>query len=610
MLISNGVKKSLPVLLKRLWHYFSVPHKLHFFLLLGLMILSAMSEVVTLGAVLPFIGVLTAPEQVFSYPMVSRYANLIGVHSANEMVLPLTIIFFVLIFLATTIRLVLLWATTRLTLTSGVELSLLAYKKTLYQPYLVHVGRNSSEVISGLATKVNSVVFGIMMSFLVLLSSIFSLAAITVSLFVINPEIAILSAIVLGISYLTITWLSRHRLERNSREIAVGQTMQVKTIQDGLGGIRDIILDGTQEVYCDIYQQSDLPLRQSQCNNTFIAQSPRYIMEALGMMLIAGLAYSLSLQSEGIGAAIPMLGALALGAQRLLPALQQAYSAWISIGGNKGALIDIVGLLDQEVPKELLTPPPPPLEFRDEIKFSGVRFRYPNTDNWVLDDLNFTLPKGARVGFVGSTGSGKSTAIDLLMGLLPATEGQVEVDGKIIQGDLTRSWQRTIAHVPQSIYLKDASILENIAFGVPFEQVDVSRVKAAARLAQIAEFIEAGKEGYETLVGERGIRLSGGQRQRIGIARALYKEASVLVFDEATSALDNATEQSVMNTIESLNRNLTVVIIAHRLTTVQHCDFIIQMEHGKVTAQGTFQELLDTNEAFSKMVSVSKPTTN
>jgi ATP-binding cassette subfamily B protein len=344
-----------------------------------------------------------------------------------------------------------------------------------------------------------------------------------------------------------------------------------------------------------------MPLMRAQGNNTFIAGSPRCAVEALGMALIAALAYGLSRQTGGIATALPVLGALALGAQRLLPALQMGYSAWASIAGQHASLADAIELLDQPLPAEILQPAPAPLSFQDAIRFDAVRFHYISAGPWVLDGFNLTIPKGARVGFVGSTGSGKSTTLDLLMGLLMPTEGEILVDGQPVSGDRLRAWQRTIAHVPQSIYLADTTLAENIAFGVPRSAIDLQRVQQAARQAQIADFIESRPEGYSAFVGERGIRLSGGQRQRIGIARALYKQASVLVFDEATSALDNATERSVMDAIEGLSRDLTILLIAHRLTTVLRCDTIVELEHGRVMAQGTYEQLLECSPSFRKM---------
>jgi ATP-binding cassette, subfamily B, bacterial PglK len=263
----------------------------------------------------------------------------------------------------------------------------------------------------------------------------------------------------------------------------------------------------------------------------------------------------------------------------------------------------VLELLDQPIAPELLsTLPPKPLAFSRDIRFSNVRFRYTPDGPWVLDEFNLTIRKGARVGLVGSTGAGKSTALDLLMGLLMPTQGELLVDGEPVVGERVRAWQNTIAHVPQSIFLADASLSENIAFGVPRNAIDHDRVRQAARRAQIAEFIESAREGYDARVGERGIRLSGGQRQRIGIARALYKQASVLVFDEATSALDNATEQAVMDAIELLERDLTILLIAHRLSTVRRCDCIVELGGGRVVAQGTYEHLFESSPSFQKMV--------
>jgi ATP-binding cassette subfamily B protein len=381
----------------------------------------------------------------------------------------------------------------------------------------------------------------------------------------------------------------------------------VKALQEGLGGIRDVLLDGTQPIYCSVFHQSSQQLRHAQGNNLFLAGSPRFAMESLGMVLIAVLAYGLSRQPGGIATALPVLGALALGAQRLLPALQQAYSAWATIRGSQASLRETIDLLDQPVPAELLLPPPPPLRFKDSIRFEGVKFRYSPAGPWVLNGLTLEIPKGAKIAFVGSTGSGKSTTLDLLMGLVNPGEGRFLVDGHPLSQNQVRAWQRTIAHVPQSIFLADATVARNIALGVPPAEINMERVRLAASQAHIAEFIEAHPEAYNAMVGERGVRLSGGQRQRIGIARALYKEADVLVFDEATSALDNTTEQAVMEAIQGLGQHITIILIAHRLTTVKGCDTIFELEEGRVAAQGSYDELLAVSPGFRQMATAVVP---
>jgi ATP-binding cassette subfamily B protein len=570
-------------------------------MLMGLMLISAFAEVVSLGAVLPFIGILTAPERVFNHPVVSDVAKTFGITEASEFVFPITVAFAAVALTAAAIRILLLWATTKLMVASGSDLSNEVYRRTLYQPYRVHVSRNSSDTISAITSKVDITVFGVLLPLLTLISSVVLLIAVMLALIFIDPVIALAATIGFGASYGAITWLTRHRLEQNSRKIARGQTQAIKALQEGLGGIRDVLLDGTQHIYSEIYNQASHQWRSAHGNNIFVGGSPRFAMEALGMVLIAVLAYILSLQSEGIVGALPVLGALALGAQRLLPALQQIYSAWASIAGSRASLVGTIALLDQPMPAQVHLHTSPPLHFVKDVRFSNVRFRYTGDGPWVIDNLNLVIPKGVRAGFVGGTGSGKTTTLDLLMGLLVPTEGEVLVDGQPIRGDRIRAWQQSIAHVPQNIFLADTSIAENIAFGVPKDAIDMDRVCLAARQAQIAGFIEQLSDGYNTMVGERGIRLSGGQRQRIGIARALYKQASVLVFDEATSALDSLTEKSVMEAIDGLNRDLTILLIAHRLTTVRRCDMIVELEHGRVVAQGTYDQLLVNSPSFLKV---------
>jgi ABC-type bacteriocin/lantibiotic exporter with double-glycine peptidase domain len=600
---SSIFNQGIPNVLLRLWRHLTRRRRRQFGLLLGLMLVSAVTEVVSLGAVLPFLGILTVPEQVFNYPIVASLASELGIASANELILPLTVTFVAAALIAAAVRLLLIWANIRFSNACGADLSIQVYRRTLYQPYRVHVARNSSEVLSGIS-KVASAQ-SVLQAVLTLVSSSVLVVSIILALLAINAEVATMAAICFGISYAVIVKLSRWRLERNSKCVARETTRMLKALQEGLGGIRDILLDGTQILYSNIYRESQLPALRAQGSNQFITTCPRYIMEALGMVLIAALAYGLSRQDGGVAAAMPVLGALALGAQRLLPAIQQLYSGWAGITGNQASLADALDLLDQPLPEDVDQLEPAPLSFKQTIHFNKVQFRYGEDGPWVLDGLDLNIPKGARIGFVGSTGSGKSTTMDLLMGLLEPVNGKILVDGLPIVGKHRRAWQRTIAHVPQTIYLADTTLAENIAFGAPKEAIDMERVQIAASQAQIAGFIEDQPEKYESFIGERGVRLSGGQRQRIGIARALYKQASVLVFDEATSALDNATEKAVVDAIGKFNRDLTILLIAHRLTTVRHCDTIFELDRGRVVAQGTYEKLLERSSSFRNMAQSS-----
>jgi ABC-type multidrug transport system fused ATPase/permease subunit len=597
---------SLKNLIVELWRHLNRRRQRQFGLLFGLMLISALSEVISLGAVLPFLGILIAPEHVFNIPIVMDVAHYLGITSAEQLVLPLTLVFAVAALMAGVIRTLLLWVSTRVSYGCGADLSLDLYRRTLHQPYQVHVSRNSSEMISSITNKVNGVTFGILLSLLNLVSSVVLLVAITITLIAIDPFVASVAAIGFGACYVLITSLSRRSLHSNSLRIAHEQTQVVKALQEGLGGIRDVLLDGTQSVYCDIYRRADSPLRRAHGNNMFISQYPRFGMETLGMILIASLAYYLSRDEGGVASALPVLGALAFGAQRLLPAFHQIYSSWASIAGTQASLRDTIELLDQPLPTFKFQHSNEKCRFVRDICFNEVSFRYRKEGPWVLKEITFSISKGMRIGFVGLTGSGKSTILDLLMGLLEPTEGQILIDNNLMKDDIRRAWQKNIAHVPQNIFLADTSLAENIAFGIPFENIDMERVKKAAHQAQIGEFIESSPEGYMAFVGERGIRLSGGQRQRIGIARALYKQATVLVFDEATSALDNATEKSVMDAISKFNRDLTIVIIAHRLTTVKRCDTIVELGNGIVIAQGSYEELLESSKSFHEMAFASE----
>ena len=568
-------------------------------LLLGLMLMSAIAEVVSLGAVLPFLGILTVPERALKNPLVARIAHALNITTPDQLVLPLTIAFAATALASGAVRLIQSWASARFSFASGADISGEVYRRTLYQPYRVHVARGSDQVISGITQQVGTVVLGVLPPLMTLISSMMVLIALLAAMIAIDPLVALVAIGGFGGSYALITGLSRRRLEVNSIRVADEYTNVIRALQDGLGGIRDLLLDGTQPVFCEIYRRADHAFRRAQGENLVISQSPRFAMEALGMVLIAILAYALSRRSGGITAALPTLGALAIGAQRLLPALQAAYAASAMMSGSHASLAGTIDLLDQPMPADALMPPP--LQFRRTIRFDSVRFRYTDDGPWILDGLDLTIPKGARVGIVGSTGSGKSTLIDLLMALLLPSDGRLLVDGEPLGGSRIRAWQRVIAHVPQSIFLADTTMARNIAFGVDPGNIDMDRVREAARDAQLAAFIERRPEGYGARVGERGIRLSGGQRQRIGIARALYKRAHVLVFDEATSALDNATERSVMDAIDGLGRELTIVLIAHRLSTVERCDTVVELGQGRVVAQGRYAELLESSASFRRM---------
>lgn len=577
--------------LKALWGHISERRRRQFTLLLALMVLASFAEIISIGSVLPFLAVLTQPEKVMDSKTLQPVIEYFQIQSGQELLLPLTLFFGVATLLAAVMRIGLVLANTRLTFAAGAEISYAIYQRTLYQDYTVHLNRNSSVVIDGILNKSNSVIWGNILPFLTMLSSAVMLTFILSALIWADPKTAITAFTGFGLIYACVLLITKNRLRRNGQLIFTEQAQVIKSLQEGLGGIRDVLIDGTQETYCQTYQRSDLLLRRAQGSNTFLALTPRFMVEALGMLFIATLAYFMSKNSGGMAQTVPILGVLALGAQRLVPLMEQMYSSWASIRGSHASLNGALELLDQPLP-EYLSHPTKNIEFKNHIQFDQVSFQYSQDNPWIFDHLSFSIAKGERIGIVGETGCGKSTLLDLMMGLLQPTHGSLYIDGKVIDDLTRRAWQKHIAHVPQAIYLADTSIAENIAFGEPKELINLEKVKAAALKAQIHDTIEMLPQSYQTLVGERGVRLSGGQRQRIGIARALYKEADVIIFDEATSALDNETEESLMQTIESLQGNITILMIAHRITTLRKCDRILHLKKGGILESTSYTQLI------------------
>ena len=550
-------------------------------LLVGLMFAGAVAEAVSLGAVVPFLAILSDPAQALQKPLVADVVNILGLTESDDLRWQLTLLFSIAAVTSGVVRFVLVYATARFNFGIGHELGAEIYHRALHQPYEVHVARNSSEIIGGL-NKLENVVtlfFNLLNTCSAVLMAVFIISA----LVLIDPRIATTALLGFGSFYAVVSLVTRKRLTSNSRAISRGYNARVQTMQEGMGGIRDVLLDHTQALFAHRFNQIDWSMRQAQASNNIIGPSPRFVVEALSMVFIALLGYHMTASGDSLSSAIPTLGALTLGAQRLMPLLQQGYQGWAYVAGNRLVLFDVVDLLQQPVLCEIETQLEP-LPFQHEIKLEKVSFSYQAHLPAVLNEMTLTIPRGSRVGFLGVTGSGKSTAMDLIMGLLQPSQGKIMVDGILLIGSARRAWQRNIAHVPQSIFLLDASFAENIAFGVPGERIEMPRVREAARQAQIADFIEADPQSYSAMLGERGVRLSGGQRQRVGIARALYKQAKVLVFDEATSALDNETEAAVISSIQSLGRDLTILMIAHRLSTLAECDLIVEISKGCITS--------------------------
>jgi ABC-type multidrug transport system fused ATPase/permease subunit len=547
---------------------------------LALMLVGALAELISIGAILPFLAAIAAPETVLASSPLRGALAALGLDTPIELIVATTIAFAVSAVLAGAARLLLVWASQRFVFGVAKELSVAVYSRTLHQPYAYHTALNSNETL-GAINKAQLVSNQLLVPLMQAVSACVIAVFILVGLLIIDPVVALASGLGFTAIYLVVMKTTRRVMQRNGSVIARAQGERLQAASEGLGGIRDVLLDRSQSVFVSRFAKVESRLRTAQAENNFVGQAPRFIVEGLGLVLIAGLALALSLRDGGLVAAIPLLGALALGAQRLVPLMQNIYSGWAQYQSNGRMLYDILDVLRlPEAGQFTAVAAGERLPFAREIVLDRLGFSYPAASRPAVEDISLVIPRGARIGFVGKTGSGKSTLMDLVLGLLTPSEGRILIDGVELTDANRSAWQAQIAHVPQSIYLADASIAENIAFGVRPAEIDRTRVAEAAARAELADVIDALPKGYDCLVGERGIRLSGGQRQRIGIARALYKQASVLVFDEATSALDTETETAVMRAIESLDRNLTILIIAHRLSTVEGCDEVVRLDNG------------------------------
>lgn len=570
-------------LYSKLWANLEKSSKLRISYLFILMILVSCIEIVSIGSAIPFLSVLTNANI-----NDSRFINIIPIDIINtqgrdDLIILFSSIFGFLALLAGISRLYLIWCLNHVAFLIGKFIGCKIYENTLIQDYQYHLNINSSKVINALSNQTNLIVYNIVLPLLTLISSIIMMLIIIIGLYYIDPIVAISSITGFGFLYLIVIKFSKKISIESSRTIAINSTQLVKIIQESLGGIRDIILNNTQDFYFRLYKKIDGPLRLAQSTNSFISNFPRYAVEGISMAMIAFFAFILTKNSVGISAAIPILGAFAFAAQRLMPIMQQGYSSYAQIRGEQYTFADAIELLDVNIPRVHLNPNVSnKFTIKNYLELRDISFSYAGTGNKLFNGINLFIPKGERLGIIGETGSGKSTLLDIVMGLLKPDSGGLYLDGVRINHSNYPNWRANISHVPQYIFLADSSIKENIALGVAVDDIDMNLLVSVCQQARIHEFILSLPDKYDSFVGERGVRLSGGQKQRIGIARALYKKPSLIIFDEATSALDMSTESEVMDSIYSLNSDLTVFIVTHRLDTLKKCDVIYSLKNKKI----------------------------
>lgn len=590
---------------QQLFTLFDATERRRFWILTGVMLLVAAAEIAGISAVLMLLNVLAAPDVIDRNATLVYVKSLLGIESRFSFQIVLALVVLVVVMLGLAVKAAGTYASIRFSTMRGYTVSSRLLAAYLSQPYPWFLERNSAELGKNVLNEVDGLVSRVIQPCLKLVSNALLVLAILAFLLLVDPLVTLFSGGVLGLGYGLIYLRFRGRLHRLGEVMMDAFENRFLVAQEATGGIKDVKLMGLEETYVKSYGAAALTAARSGTTLGVMAELPRFVLEAITFGTMLALILILLVKSGGnVTEIVPTLGVIAFSTMRLLPSLQTIYHSLVSIRGASA-------ILDTIVADIAATPALPisgddgavPLKLERALELSKVGFAYVSAERPTLRGVDLVIPARTTVGIVGGTGAGKTTLVDLILGLLTPDSGEIRVDGTAVTDTNRRSWQKTLGYVPQSIYLTDDTIVGNIAFGVPKDEVDMAAVERAARIAALHDFVLSDlPQGYDTFVGERGVRLSGGQRQRIGIARALYRDPTLLIMDEATSALDNITERVVMEAVSRIRADKTIILIAHRLTTVKTCDTIFLMERGRLLAQGSYDELLAGNEAFRRMV--------
>lgn len=574
--------------------------------LLLMIVVMAFLDMMGVASILPFMTVLTNPEQVHTNIMLAEaftVSKRIGVSNADEFLSALGILVFLLLVISLAFKALTIYVQTRFVLMREYSIGKRLIERYLNQPYEWFLHRNSSDLIKTVLSEVSIVIGNGMTPLMTLIAQTAVALGLLALLVFAQPWLALTVGAVLGLVYAIIFAAMSNWLKGLGHERAEANKKRFSVISEAFGGVKEIKVGSLEQVYINRFDKPAKLFATSQAAAIVIAQVPRFALEAVafGGMLLVILFFML--KSGDFSSALPTVALYAFAGYRLLPALQNIYAAFTQLRFVDSALDSICNDLKSLQAVDVQFGAPNFLPFTQSIRFEQVSYRYPEAPRPAINGVTLNIPAHSIVGFVGATGSGKTTMVDVILGLLKPQQGCVYVDNKPIDTENCRQWQRGIGYVPQHIYLADDSVAANIALGSEAENIEMPAVKRAAKMAMIDEFVSQDlPQGYATLVGERGVRLSGGQRQRIGIARALYRNPRLLVLDEATSALDNITEKSIMDSLNALGPGITVILIAHRLTTLRQCNKIYLVERGKITASGTYKELAESSTKFATML--------
>ncbi len=577
-----------------------------FLLLLSMMLVMGILETIGIASILPFMAVLSRPSMIETNSYLTWLYETFDFTSPENFLIFLGVGVFCLIVFGQIFKAFTQYATYRFTFMRGYHLSQRVLRGYLFHPYTWFLNRHSADLGASVLTEVNQVVNGALMAAMKMLSQIIVVLMLVGLLFAIRPLTTLVVTLTVSGSYGLIYLLVSRYLGRIGRDRQKANEERFQIAGEALGGIKDVKLLGLEEAFLHRFKDPARRVAVANSANNTIAEVPRYVLEAVAFGGI--LLFILFLLVTGAGTldtVLPLLVLYAFAGVRMFPALQRIYVSFTALRFNKAPLDKLHAEMIESrdvLPRPGSLRPAEPLRLRERLEIDGVHYGYPQAERAALSGLTLTIDARTTVGIVGGTGAGKTTAVDLILGLLPPERGVLRVDGVEVGPANLRAWQRPIGYVPQQIFLVDSSISANIAFGLDPSQIDQVAVERAARIAELHDFVTSElPQGYDTMVGERGVRLSGGQRQRIGIARALYHDPDVLILDEATSALDNLTERAVMDAVQNLGHAKTIILIAHRLSTVKECDMIFMMEQGRLVASGRYDDLLDSSQKFRAM---------
>jgi len=595
--------------INKLSYLFSRREKRNGVILFVMMIVGAFAEVVGVGAIPAFVGVLSMPERLLENDMVRFVYDLLGLQSPQEMVLWAALALIAVFVVKNAYLGLLVYLRSRYTTNRQVTVANRLFRAYLHSPYAFHLQRNTAELLRNTNIEANAVTGGVLLPMMTILMEFMVLTLIFVLLFVVEPFVTLLTFCVFGIMTFAFYRATRSKITEYAKEEQQHRKQSMQAVNQGLGGFKDARILGREQFFLNSFQESTWFRAKAARFKAVIQAMPRLFLETMAVAGLLGVASLLVAQDRDLDTIVPTLTLLGVAVVRLMPSFTKISGSVTALKWGTRALDvvydDVMELETEErALKELRRAGRhKALAFEQEIRIENLSYAYPGSAEKALDRLSLPIPKNTSVGFVGPSGAGKTTIVDVILGLLTPTEGQVLVDGVDIQERLP-AWQRKIGYIPQSIYLTDDTVRGNVAFGMGENEVDDAKVWKALEAAQLRDLVESLPEGLDTFVGERGVRLSGGQRQRIGIARALFHNPEVLVMDEATSALDNQTERHIVEALEQLQGEHTLVVIAHRLSTVRNCDTLFMLDEGRLVASGSYDELIATSDEFRRMAGV------